>query len=215
MLTALRKNWFAEVIDSVDMWYEDVPTADLNSGASPTKGTGAEPTYVLGHLVCEAPRNEGSGNRHVVDSHELRDQFLQKDVVHYAGAAHPPMLKLTKITGLRWDDAFDQLWDCNQDVPNSVLLDGEPGGVSSDDESEDTKQHKKQRGRPCKGKRRRFQKYVEKMKLEIEKDPFGFNVDNTDLPMSIATTHKLHGKFIQILRTYQIEILEGLTDPGK
>jgi len=53
------------------------------------------------------------------------------------------------------------------------------------------------------------------MKLEIEKDPFGFNVDNTDLPMSIATTHKLHGKFIQILRTYQIEILEGLTDPGK
>lgn len=219
MLTALEKNRFAEVINSDDSWYEDAPSADPNSGASPTEGTGAEPAYVLeqgwecSDFFSEAPHNDRFGNRHVVDSNELRDQFLQKDA-HDADVAHPPMLKLTKLAGPRCDDVFDQVWDCNQDVPNSVLFDGEPGGASSDYESDDAKQHKK-RGRPCKGKRQRFRKYVEKMKLEIDKDPFGFNVDNVGLPVSITTANKLQDKFIQILRNYQIEVLEGLADPSK
>jgi len=220
MRTAFERNRLAQVIDSGDTWYEDAPTADLNSGASPTRGTVAEPAYLFqqglesSDFVSEVPHNEGSGSRHVVESHELHDQLVQTHA-HYADVAHPPMLKLTQLAGSRCDDAFDQVWDSNQDVPNILPFNGEQGGASSDDESDDAREHKKQHGRPCKGKRQRFRKYIGKMRLEIEKDPFGFNVENTEMPISLASTKKLHGKLLQILRTHQIEVLEGLADPGK
>jgi len=74
---------------------------------------------------------------------------------------------------------------------------------------------KKNGGRPCKGKRRQFKKIVDKMKLEIENDPFGFNLPNAELPVSISSTEKLRDRVAQILRDYHNEVLERLADQGK
>jgi len=100
-------------------------------------------------------------------------------------------------------------------VPNIVPSDGEQGDASCDDDSDDGRLKRKNGGRPCKGKRRRFRKFVDKMKLEIDKDPFGFNLHNAELPVSISTTQKLRDKVAQILSDYHNEVLEQLADAGK
>jgi len=157
---------------------------------------------------------KGSGNVHVVDRHEFCDQFGQNDK-RYIDLANPPMLKLTKLGGSRSDYVFDQVWDCNQHVLHVVFPDGEQGDAHCDDENDNARRQRKRCGRLCKGTCHRFQKYVDKMKLETENDPFGFHVENIELPVSTVVKDKFCGARIQILRSYEHEVLEGLADPSK
>jgi len=226
MLIGVQKNSFLHVIDDDDLWYDDAtkvhsdPTSDTASNSS----RGSKRVYVFDQsfngrsegsdFSSQAPQsNEGSETTYIVDKRESRDNSLQNHA-RYADVAHPPMPpESTKVAGSRRVYAFDQTWDSNESV-KVMSSDGEQGDQSGDDDSDDAKGKKKGGGRPCKGKRRRFRKYVDKMKLEIDKDPFGFNVHTAELPVSIATTDKLRGKVIQILKAYQSEVLERLADPS-
>jgi len=197
------------------MWYEDASRAGPASGTLATTSSGAESVEVLDHNFhsFDPLQREESGNTHVVKGHALHGQFGQNH--GHGDVAHPPMLTLTKLAGSRHDGEFDQVWDCNQDEPKFVFFAVEKDYASSDDDCDDARRPNKIRVRPSKGKRQRFRKYVDKMKLEIKKDPFGFKVDDTLLPLDIATTDKLRGRFTQILKAYQHEVLEGLADPNK
>lgn len=218
MLVAFEKHGCLKVVDCDEMWYDDAtkvhsgPTSDARS----TPKRAAEPFCVLKdrESSSEAAQKEASRTTHVVDKHRPHDQSGQNHAC-CADVAHPRMLKLTKIPCSKRADAFGQSWDFNQDVPLVAFSDGGQGDASCDGEPDNTTQHKKGRQRPCRGKRLQFQRYVEKMKLEIENDPSGFNVHKAELPASIATVDKFRGKFVHILSALQHDILEGLADPSR
>jgi len=225
MLIGVQKNSFLNVIDDDELWYEDATKAhsDPTSDAASNSSRGSRRVYAFDQsfhrsegsdFSSQAPQsNEGSETTYIIDKRESRDNSLQ-NYARYADAAHTPVPpESIKVAGSRRVYAFDQTWDSNESV-KVESSDGEQGDQSGDDDSDDARRKKKGGGRPCKGKRRRFRKYVDKMKLEIDKDPFGFNVQTAELPVSIATTDKLRDKVIQILKAYQSEVLAGLAGPS-
>jgi len=64
---------------------------------------------------------------------------------------------------------------------------------------DDSKAHKK-KTRPCKGKRNRFRKYVDRLKLQMIQGGTDFKLDDVEVPESFSKD-----KVIQILCKYQQE----------
>jgi len=66
---------------------------------------------------------------------------------------------------------------------------------------------KKKSTRPCKGKRERFRKYVDKVKLQLAKDPQGFTLHDVDFSSNLALDERGRKKVESILENYRTQVL--------
>jgi len=71
---------------------------------------------------------------------------------------------------------------------------------------------KKKCTRPCKGKRERFRKYVDKVKSQVDQDPEGFDCDKLNLPDGLVQNDKGRKKVASIIENYRAGIISKGTD---
>merc|ERR1719410_1536010 len=63
------------------------------------------------------------------------------------------------------------------------------------------------RVRPCKGKRQRHQKFLDRMKTMAEDNPHNFNIEDVELPPSIEANEALKAKFAAKVQMYKTQVL--------
>jgi len=61
--------------------------------------------------------------------------------------------------------------------------------------------------RPCKGKRERFRKYVDKIKTQVDQDPEGFDYEKVDHPEGLLQNDKGRKKVESIIENYRAGIM--------
>jgi hypothetical protein len=61
--------------------------------------------------------------------------------------------------------------------------------------------------RPCKAKRMRCRKFMEKLKKEVEFSPETFSMDHVELPQSLFFNNELRDRFEARLQTHQLQVL--------
>jgi len=103
-----------------------------------------------------------------------------------------------------------------QPVPLPVKM---HGTVVKDDDRECAGQHagkaqpkaQKKSTRPCRSKRDRFRKYVDKVKSQMYEDPEGFTMDDVNLPQNLVNDEKGQKKVASILEKYRAQVLSAGT----
>lgn len=99
-----------------------------------------------------------------------------------------------------------------QPMPLPVSMRGNAG---RDDNREHAGQHggteqpkvQKKSMRPCRGKREKFRKYVDKLKSQMAEDPEGFTMDTVDFPKNLVNDDKGRKKVASILEKYRTQAL--------
>jgi len=61
--------------------------------------------------------------------------------------------------------------------------------------------------RPCKARRERFRKYVDKMKAQVAEDPAGFTMDKVNVPEKLVPDERGRKKVASILENYRTQVL--------
>jgi len=61
--------------------------------------------------------------------------------------------------------------------------------------------------RPCKGKRNRYKKLVQRLQTQIMANPGGFTMDDIVLPPNLLANHTQRLKLIDRMKRYQQEVL--------
>jgi hypothetical protein len=72
------------------------------------------------------------------------------------------------------------------------------------------------KGRPCKGKRIRFKKFVERVQNQITADPCGFDLENLEWPAVLLDNdlNRIRTKVLANLRAYRSELIAELSNGG-
>jgi hypothetical protein len=94
-----------------------------------------------------------------------------------------------RVKSTSWADMSDEP-QCAQDVDA-----GKAGGKGG------------KRIRPCKAKRMRCRKIMDKLKQEVEVSPETFNMDHVDLPQSLFFNDDLRDRFGAKLQSHQFQVL--------
>jgi len=69
---------------------------------------------------------------------------------------------------------------------------------------------RKNKMRPCKGKRDRHLKFLTRLKGMIESDPHSFNIEEVELPPSIATNDVVKAKLLAKVQLHTEQVITGL-----
>jgi len=69
---------------------------------------------------------------------------------------------------------------------------------------------KKKLGRPCKGKRHRFNKFVDRLKMDVLTKKEAFSVEDVYWPPHLLANDSDRQKVIRILEAYQLQVLSGV-----
>lgn len=69
---------------------------------------------------------------------------------------------------------------------------------------------RKNKMRPCKGKRDRHLKFLTRLKGMIESDPHSFNMEEVELPPSIATNEVVKAKLLAKVQLHTEQVMAGL-----
>jgi len=67
--------------------------------------------------------------------------------------------------------------------------------------------------RPCKGKRLRFRKLIDNLKVKVRQELENFDVDDITLPMSIANDPKTVARVKSMMGNYRDQVLAGIAVP--
>jgi len=70
-----------------------------------------------------------------------------------------------------------------------------------------TSSRQRNRERPCKGKRQRHQKFMDRMKTMAQDNPHNFNIEDVELPPSIEASEALKAKVAAKVQMYKTQVL--------
>jgi len=71
---------------------------------------------------------------------------------------------------------------------------------------------RKNKLRPCKGKRDRYRKLLTRLTSQIEVDPYSFDVDAVQLPPSIAANEVVRSKLLAKVQMHAEQVRAGMLD---
>jgi len=68
----------------------------------------------------------------------------------------------------------------------------------------------RKRWRPCKARRKKFQKFIDYLKAKVRQEPVDFDIDSVQLPKGMTADHQTLARVRSMMEQYQREVLQGV-----